>query len=59
VANDPTVVPDPVGAIIDPHTGAVTGIEPSLFGADGGASVMPLIAIAGAGILAISLLGGD
>ncbi len=58
VANDPTVVPDPVGAIVDPNTGAVTGIQPpSIFGGTGGASMMPLLLIGGAGILAVSLLG--
>lgn len=60
VANDPTVVPDPVGAIINPTTGAVTGIQPSLtsiFSGSGGASMMPLLLIGGAGILALSVLG--
>ena len=59
VANDPTVVPDPVGAITDPTTGAVTGIQPpSIFGGGaGGASIMPLLLIGGAGILALSVLG--
>jgi hypothetical protein len=59
VANDPTVVPDPVGAVIDPTTGAVTSIAPSLFGGSGGASVMPLLLIGGAGIAAVMLLGKD
>lgn len=58
VANDPTVVPDPAGAIVDSHTGAVTGIQPSIFGGSG-PSVMPLLLIGGAGILALSLLGND
>lgn len=59
VANDPTVVPDPVGAITDPTTGAVTGIEPpSIFGA-GGASMTPLLMIGGAGLAALLLLGND
>ena len=58
VANDPTVVPDTVGAITDPTTGAVTGIQPpSIFGGAGGASIMPLVLFAGAGIVAVSLLG--
>lgn len=57
VANDPTVVPDPVGAITDPTTGAVTGIQPpSVFS---GSSAMPLLVIGGAGLAAILLLGND
>ena len=54
VANDPTVVPDPVGAITDPTTGAVTGIS----AATTSASLTPLLLIGG-GILAAALLLGD
>lgn len=58
VASDPTVVPDPVGAIVDPNTGAVTGIDPTatMFGGSG-ASMMPLLLIGGG--LAAALLFVD
>ena len=63
VANDPTVVPDPVGAIVDPTTGDVTGITPtgdgSLFTLPGGASIGPLLLIAGGVGAAMLLLGSD
>jgi len=59
VANDPTVVPDPIGAIVDPATGEVTGIEPpSIFGA-GGASLGPLVLIGGGIAAALLILGSD
>lgn len=59
VANDPTVVPDPIGAITDPDTGAVIGVQPpSIFSGFDSATMTPVLLIGG-GILAAALLLGD
>lgn len=59
IANDPTVVHDPVGAITDPTTGAVTGIQPpSIFGGTV-ASLGPVLLIGGGIAAALLLLGSD
>jgi hypothetical protein len=56
VANDPTVVPDPVNATVNPD-GSVTP-NPPLFGASA-SSLMPLLVIGGAGIAALMLVGDN
>jgi hypothetical protein len=58
ISQDPTVVPDPTGAIIDPTTGNVTGITTpvtSIFGTGSGASLAPLLLIGG-GLVAVLML---
>lgn len=50
VANDPTVVPDPV---VNPATGTLTS------GTTSGASIMPLVLIGGGIVAAVLLLGND
>lgn len=58
VANDPTVVPDPVGATVNADGSVTPNPLSSIFGA-GGASLGPVLLIGGGIAAALLLLGSD
>lgn len=55
IANDPTVVPDPVVAGVDTMTGAVVGPTGSAGAADSSSSLMPLLLMVGAVLLLVEV----